>query len=188
MRRWLALLVLLCGVTSAGWANSVAIGQLQYLGTNAQSISAFRVILDPTGVTSTQLNFANVTLALKGSSQSAGAITTPTTLLFLGGPGQALPSCPCQMVGLELLLSDNHKPITLRLANGQLITVPALTSITLQRSGGRTALEPGDSVPIVLTSVPEPGTLVLMTTGLAAAALHFGSQRRGRRRSMSNIA
>lgn len=177
MRRWLTLLVLLCAATSAAWANSVTIGQLQYLGTNAQSISAFKVILDPTGVTSAQLNLTNLTLAVKGSLQSAGPIMTPTTLLFLGGPGLALPSCPCQLVTLNIFLSNNNKPVRLSLANGQFLTVPGLTTIVLKSPGGRN-LEPGATVPVTLTAVPEPGTIALMSTGLGM--LGYSLRRGGR--------
>ena len=186
MRRWLTLLVLLCGATSAAWANSVTIGQLQYLGTNAQRISAFKVILDPTGVTSAQLNLSNLPLAVKGSLQSAGAIMTPTTLLFLGGPGLALPSCPCQVATLNIFLSNNNKPIRLSLANGQFLTVPGLTTIALTSPGGRN-LEPGATVPVTLTAVPEPGSIALMTTGFGMLGYQL---RRGRmlgRRSASSL-
>jgi hypothetical protein len=168
MRRWLTVLVLVCSATSAAWANSITIGQLEYLGTNAQEVSAFKVIVDPTGVTGTQLNLTNLTLSVKGISQSTGAITTPTTLLFVGGPGQVLPSCPCQMATLNIFLSNNNQPVTLRLANGELFTVPALTSVILKSFNGR-ALEPGASVAISLTAVPEPGTLALVGSGLSLA-------------------
>jgi hypothetical protein len=90
MRRWLVLVLMVGGATSAASANSITIGQLEYLGTNARAVSAFKVILDATGVTSTQLNLLNLTLSLNGVSQSTGPITTPSTQLFVGGPGSPL--------------------------------------------------------------------------------------------------
>jgi hypothetical protein len=187
MRRWLTLLVLVCGATGAAWGNSVTIGQLQYLGTNAQSVSAFKVILDPAGVFSSQLNLFNLSLSERDASQSTGAITTPTTLLFIGGPGQALPSCPCRMVGLELFLSGNNKPVILRLASGQLFTVPSITTVLLKPPVGRKFLEPGDSAPITLTAVPESGTMALMSTGLGLLGYQLWRVRRLPRRSVSDI-
>lgn len=183
MQRWLALVVIIGSVTGAAWANSITIGHLQYLGTNPQRISAFKVTLDPTGVTSMQFGLSNLTLSVNGVSQSAGAITTPTTLLFVGGPDRALPSCPCAMVGLQLFLSPGTKPVTLRLANGELFTTPALTTLQLVPPGDRRVLEPGDSVPITLTSVPEPSTLALIGTGLSMTAYRF---RRTRIRRVSS--
>jgi hypothetical protein len=181
MRWLLALLLMVGGATSAASANSITIGQLQYLGTNAQMISAFKVILDPTGVTSTQLNLFNLTLSVNGSSQSTGPITTPTTLLFVGAPDHPLPACPCAMVGLQLFLSADNKPVSFRLANGTLFTTAGSASFLLVPPTGQRVLEPGNSVPITLTAVPEPGTLVLIGTGLAvvASSRHHAGMSRG---------
>jgi hypothetical protein len=170
MRRWLALLIMVAGTTGAAWANSITIGRLQYLGTNPQGVSAFKAILDPTGVTSTQLSIFNLTLSVNGSSQSTGPITTPTTLLFVGGPDHPLPACPCAMVGLQLFLSADNKPVSFRLANGELFTTAGSASFLLVSPTGQRVLEPGNSVPITLTAVPEPGTLALIGTGLAVVA------------------
>lgn len=177
MRRWLALLVLIGASTGVAWANSITIGQLQYLGTNTQAISAFKVILDPTGVTSTQLTLLNLTLSVNGASQSTGPITTPTTLLFVGGPDHLLPSCPCAMVGLQLFLSVDNKPVTFRLADGQLFTTAGSASLLLAPANGRRFLEPGNSVPITLTAVPEPGTFALIGSGFAIMV--YGRSRLG---------
>jgi len=170
MRRCLTLLMMVGCVTCAAWANSITIGQLQYLGTNPEGISAFKVIVDPTGVTSTQLSLANLTVSLKGISQSTGAITTPITLLFVGGRDHPLPACPCAMVGMQLFLSANNKPVTLRLANGELFKTAGSASFTLIPPTGHSVLEPGNSIPVTLTSVPEPTTLGLIGTGLSLVA------------------
>jgi hypothetical protein len=167
MRQWLALLLMVGGATTVASANSITIGQLQYLGTNAQAASAFKVILDPTGVIGMQLNLLNLTLSVNGSSQGTGPITTPTTLLFVGGTDHVLPACPCAMVGLQLFLSADNKPVSFRLANGELFTTAGSASFLLVPPIGQRFLEPGNSLPITLTAVPEPCTLALVGTGLS---------------------
>jgi hypothetical protein len=180
MRRWLALLLIVGGASSVASANSITIGQLQYLGTNAQAVSAFKVILDPTGVTSMQLNLLNLTLSVNGASQSTGPITTPTTLLFVGATDHVLPACPCAMVGLQLFLSADKKPVSFRLANGELFNTASSASFLLVPPSGQRVLEPGNSVPITLTAVPEPCTLALVGTGLSV--LFYRRQRASTRR------
>lgn len=184
MRRWLALLLMVGGATTVASANSITIGQLQYLGTNAQAVSAFKVILDPTGVASMPLNLLNLTLSVNGGSQSTGPITTPTTLLFVGATDHALPACPCAMVGLQLFLSADNKPVSFRLANGELFTTAGSASFHLVPPIGQRVLEPGNSLPITLitlTAVPEPGTLALVGTGLSV--MFYRRQRASARRS-----
>jgi hypothetical protein len=68
-------LLLLVSVPAAK-TNRVTIGALTYLGSD-QFGSAFRVILDPSLVTSHSVSFANVMLFVDGTSQSSGPVTTP---------------------------------------------------------------------------------------------------------------
>jgi hypothetical protein len=88
-------------LSSCCWANSISIGQLQYLGTE-QGVSAFKVSLDTTGITASPLNLRDLILSEQGKAEDTGAVMTPITLLFSGGPGLGLPACPCRSVGLEL--------------------------------------------------------------------------------------
>jgi hypothetical protein len=78
------LTVLLLASAALGKTNRVTIGTLTYLGTD-QFGSAFVVRLDPSLLTSQSLSFSNVTLFVDGTSQSSGPVTTPVTLLFIGG-------------------------------------------------------------------------------------------------------
>ena len=55
------LTLLLLASASAGRTNRVTIGTLTYLGTEGV-VSAFRVMLDPSAVTSQSLSFANATI------------------------------------------------------------------------------------------------------------------------------
>ena len=84
------LLLLILPATAK--TNFVTIGTLTYLGSN-QFGSAFRVTLDPRAVTLQPLSFANVVMLVEDTSQGSGAITTPVTLLYLGGVGNGLASC-----------------------------------------------------------------------------------------------
>ncbi len=78
------LTLVLLTAAAAAKTNRVTIGSLTYLGTNEFG-SAFRVTLDASAVTAQPLSFANATMFVKGTSQSSGAITTPVTLLYIGG-------------------------------------------------------------------------------------------------------
>jgi hypothetical protein len=90
------LTLLLLASAAAGRTNSVMIGTVTYLVTNEFG-SAFRVTLDPSLVTSKLLSYASVTVFADSSSQASGAVTTPVTLLYIGGtvkrPSSSRPDC-----------------------------------------------------------------------------------------------
>ena len=174
MMRLLLSLLLLSG---SAWANSITIGELEYLSTNAQGVSGYKLTFDTTGVTALPLTFANATLTVGAGHQSTGPINTSTMpILFLGGAGFKLPSCPCTSLRLQLVLAGNA-PFSFTLANGELFTTSRVSvTLLLPLSGG--TLQPGASIPITLTAVPEPGTGALTSTGLIA--LWFYSSRKTR--------
>jgi hypothetical protein len=78
------LTLLLLASVAAAKTNRVTIGTLTYLGTD-QFGSAFVVTLNPSLITTQSLSFANVTMFVDGTSQGSGPVTTPVTVLFIGG-------------------------------------------------------------------------------------------------------
>jgi hypothetical protein len=167
MRLFSAVLFL----SASCWANSITIGQIQYLGTE-QGVSRFKVTLDTTGITASPLHVSDLILSEQGKEEGMAAITTPITLLFVGGPGLGLPACPCKSVGLELILPPGKQPVTLTLANGQTFIVSNVQKFSLRGSAGG-CLEPGTTVPTTLVAVPEPLSLGLMGTGVLLVAVRF---------------
>ena len=85
-------------------------------------MSAFKVVLNTTGITESPITFDNMTLAEQGSKQSTGSITTPVEVLFLGGSNLLMPACPCRTVRVDLLLNGTESTFTFRLANGEWFT------------------------------------------------------------------
>jgi hypothetical protein len=159
--RFFGLLLLLAGFARA---DSITIGQIQFLGTFENGVSVFKVTLDTTGITAGPLAITDLFLSVQGiSSEGTGAITTPAAFLFLGGSGFGLPACPCDSATVTLIFSSSNQAITL--ANGTLFTAKG-TSISILSAGAGGQLQPGDSAPIVLTPVPEPATLLFVATGV----------------------
>jgi PEP-CTERM motif-containing protein len=177
MRASLLVVFLAMAASTAALANSITIGQLQFLGTNPQGVSAFKVILDTSGVTASPLTLQNLTLIENRSAQDTGTITSPITILFLGGPGFRLPACPCESLQIDLFFPTADKVITFQLAGGGLFTTNSRPKFFLRPLPGQKFLSAGESASIVLTSVPEPGTLALFAGGLAVM---FSLRRRNR--------
>jgi hypothetical protein len=150
--RILTLLVLTAA--AAGKTNRVTIGSLTYLGTNEFG-SAFRVTLDASAVTAQQLSFASATMFVKGTSQASGAISTPVTLLYIGGTVNGLvyplASCAEGCVSLAVqLVSADGKPFAFTLLDGERFETFAITTTLLQPPSGQKFIQAQQSVPIVL--------------------------------------
>ena len=96
MRRSFFLSLTLIVISSVAWCKNIVVGSIQYLGTNAQGVSAFKVVLNTTGITESPITFDNMTLAEQGSKQSTGSITTPVEVLFLGGQQPVNAGLPMQ--------------------------------------------------------------------------------------------
>jgi hypothetical protein len=155
MRHFLGAMLVVLSVTLVATARDLVIGQIQYLGTNAQGVSAFKVTLNTNGITESAITFDNVNLTAQGRVQSTGSITTPVEVLFLGGSGLRMPACPCRTVRVELLLKGDEPTSTFRLAGGEWFKARRVNWTLLQPPRGQQFLVPGQLAPIVLTSIPE---------------------------------
>ena len=167
---WCCLLVsVLALLAASASANSITIGQLQYLGPDTNP--AFKVTLDVAGITAAPLGLTNLILTEHSKQESTGPISIPTTtlplaVLFVGGPPPfRLPVCPCSSISIQLVFTNGSAPVVITLANGQPFTVSPTETFVLRAAQGRN-LQPGASIPIVLTSVPEPSALILLSSGL----------------------
>jgi hypothetical protein len=146
--------LLLLASAGAAKTNRLTIGTLTYLGTD-QFGSAFLVRLDPSLVTSQSLSFANVTVFVDGTSQSSGPITTPVTLLFIGGSVNGvtnpLASCASGCVSIAVqLFSATGEPFTLNMLDGEQFTTFDVIATALRPRPGQKFIQVQQSVPIVL--------------------------------------
>jgi hypothetical protein len=149
----LLILVLMVSAAAAK-TNRLKIGTLTYLGTD-QFGSAFLVRLDPSVVTAQSLSLANVTLFVDGTSQSSGPVTTPVTLLFIGGTvnGVANPLASCASVCVSIavqLVSSTGEPFAFNLLDGEEFTSFDVVTTALRPPPGEKFIQPQQSVPIVL--------------------------------------
>jgi hypothetical protein len=149
----LLTLFLLVSVAAAK-TNRATIGTLTYLGSD-QFGSAFRVTLDPSLVTSQSLSFANMTMFVDGTSQGTGPVTTPVTILFIGGTVDGvvhpLASCASGCVSIAVqLLSATGEPFSFKLLDGQEFTTFKVTTVALEPLPGEKFIQAQQSVPIVV--------------------------------------
>jgi hypothetical protein len=180
MCRGLSFLCLLLCFSASAKADSITIGQLQYLGTE-NGVSGFKVTIDTTGITVQTLPFASVVLSVKTVTQDAGPMTSPMVLLFTGGPGRTLPACPCSAVILKLSFLSSNQEFTFTLADGRTFTTRSIRIFNLHALGGQ-RLRPGDVMPITLISVPELGTLLLVGTGFIMIGRKLSGSKRVRQK------
>jgi hypothetical protein len=149
----LLTLLLLVSVAAAK-TNRATIGSLTYLGTGEFG-SAFRVTLDPSLVTSQSLSFTNVTLFVDGTSQSSGRVTTPVSLLFIGGTVDGvvhpLASCASGCVSIAVQLgSATGESFSFSLLDGQEFPTFSVTTAAIKPLPGQKFIQAQQSVPIVL--------------------------------------
>jgi hypothetical protein len=151
-------------------ANSViTIGTFTYLGPNSQGRSQYEIELNTNGVTAEPFTLVGVAI---GSNNGGATFEIPTTADFdLTITGGGFGNCPCTSIFLSLGISPSGRPVTFLLANGTPFTAYALDTSTLLPLSGQFFIQPGQSVPITLTAVPEPGTALLIGFGLASLVI-----------------
>lgn len=170
----LAIAILLLPSQATARSRSITIGKLTYLGTGTQTngdgtvvgVSSYELLLDTTGVTMEPIPFGSAILAVKGTKQGSGAITTglgcgqppyqaPCKLLFLGGPSSAgFVLAPCARLNKEQdwtqtcisiavqLMSSTGKNFSFALANGKQFCTHGINNVFLLPDPGQADLEP----------------------------------------------
>ena len=154
-------------------ADSIAVGQLSYLGTTPDGASIFKVSLSPpSGISLTSL----APSIYIGDDKLTFVLPTSSDFLFLTGPGTPFANCPCADAHFDFFAS----PGTTVNLEGQTMTLKRLSHSFLRPPAGEDFLLPQQSTTIFLatipgsrsagvplTVVPEPISLVLTGTGLA---------------------
>jgi hypothetical protein len=181
--RIVILLTFLAAAFTHAAANSITIGQVQFLGTNSQGVSAFKITVNDAGITASALTLANLMLMENGTAENAGVVTSPASILFLAGPGLRLAACPCKSAEIRLSFPTKQATFTLQLANGDLFVTSASPIFFLRPLAGNSFLTAGQSEALVLKSVPEPSPFSLFSGGVGLLlCLHCSSRFRLRLR------
>ena len=103
MKRFaLPFLLALISFSTVAKADSIAIGQLSYLGLTPDGSSVFKVTLTPpAGISLTSLGAA----IFIGDDKLAFTLPSANEFLFVTGPGTAFSNCPCTDVHFDFIAS-----------------------------------------------------------------------------------
>ena len=159
-------------------ADSIAIGQLSYLGTTITGESVFKITLNPpAGIALTSL----VPSIYIGNDKLTFSLPTSSSeFLFITGPGTAFDNCPCTDAHLDFYAS----PGTTVTLGGDTLTLKRLSHSFLLPETGEKYLLPRQSATIYLSTipgqsqgavrvaaVPEPGSFLLAASGFGVIVL-----------------
>ena len=190
------ILLALISFSAVAKADSIAIGQLSYLGLTPSGSSVFKVSLTPpAGISLTSLGAA----IFIGDDKLAFTVPSADDFLFITGPGTAFSNCPCTDVHFDFIASHG----TTVMFQGQTLTLKKRSHSFLRPVSGAEFLVPGQSGTIFLSTihgkdkkaaalniaaVPEPSTWVLIASGLGMALGQSfrRASRRGAARSPSS--
>ena len=170
----LPILLALLSFPAVAKADSIAIGQLSYLGVTPNGSSIFKVSLTPpAGISLTNLGSA----IFIGDDKLVFSLPSGNEFLFITGPGTAFSNCPCVDVHFDLIA--NHG--TTVVSQGKTLTLRRRSHSFLRPLDGAKFLTPGQSSTIFLSTipgkdkkaaalniaaVPEPSTWVLVVSGV----------------------
>ena len=170
----LPILLALISFSTVAKADSIAIGQLSYLGLTPNGSSIFKVSLaPPAGISLMSLGAA----IFIGDDKLAFTLPSANEFLFLTGPGTAFSNCPCVDVHFDFIASHG----TTVMFQGQTLTLKRRSHSFLRPVSGAQFLVPGQSSTIFLSTipgkdkqasalniaaVPEPSTWVMVLSGV----------------------
>lgn len=190
VRRWPLLFALLL-LTAPVFADSITIGSLTYVGTGVPDSprkAKFELYLNTEGLTFYR-DFPHwpvpLILDVQVFGWDAGVFQTiPATGALLDPPHY----CPYEGVVFNMSLLETYP---FRLANGKLFIPSPTLTVSFYPLPGQTYLQTGQSVAIVLNSlpspVPEPASLLLFANGLLATAGVVWRKRRAFPQAMSGL-
>ena len=130
MKRFaLPFLLALISFSTVAKADSIAIGQLSYLGLTPDGSSVFKVTLTPPAGTSLTSLGAAIFI---GDDKLAFTLPSANEFLFITGPGTAFSNCPCTDVHFDFIASHG----TTVMMQGQTLTLKRRSHSFLRPASG----------------------------------------------------
>ena len=131
----LPILLALISFSTVAKADSIAIGQLSYLGLTPNGSSIFKVSLaPPAGISLMSLGAA----IFIGDDKLVFTLPSANEFLFLTGPGTAFSNCPCVDVHFDFIASHG----TTVMFQGQTLTLKRRSHSFLRPVSGATVPRP----------------------------------------------